>query len=96
LIAALRRRDEAGIPIVADYGDAKLERQLKRADRANVRAAIILGDDELAAGVLGLRDLMARVQVKLPAALDDPDATAVDVLRWYGELRPASAILEAV
>ncbi len=96
LIAALRRRDEAGIPIVADYGDAKLDRQLKRADRANVRAAIILGDDELAAGALVVRDLMARKQVKLPTALDDPDVTAVDVLRWYGELRPPSAILEAV
>jgi len=96
LVAALRRRDEAGIPIVADYGDGKLERQLKRADRANVRAAIILGDDELAAGALGVRDLSARVQVKLPAPLEDPDATAVAVLRWYGDLRPPSGLSEAV
>jgi hypothetical protein len=61
-----------------------------------VRAAIILGDDELAAGALGVRDLSARVQVKLPAPLEDPDATAVAVLRWYGDLRPPSGLSEAV
>jgi histidyl-tRNA synthetase len=95
LVAALRRRDDLDIPVVADYGEGKLERQLKRADRANVRAALILGDDELATGTIAVRDLIARAQVKLPTTLDAPDVAAGDVARWYQALRPASAIAEA-
>ncbi len=95
LTAALRRRDETGVPIVADYGEAKLDRQLKRADRAGVRAAVIVGDDELAAGVVVARDLLARLQTKLPLGLDAPDAAAAEILRWYRALPNASAIPEA-
>jgi histidyl-tRNA synthetase len=96
LLAALRRNDEAGIPIVEDYGDAKLDRQLKRADRAGVRAAIILGDDELATNAVVARDLVARAQSKLPVALGSPDAAADAILQWYRALLPATAYPEAV
>ena len=92
----MRRRDDAGVPIVEDYGEAKLERQLKRADRANARAAVILGDDELAANVVVARDLLARTQSKLAVPLASADAAADEILRWYRELRPATAFPEAV
>jgi histidyl-tRNA synthetase len=96
LLAALRRRDDGGVPIVEDYGEAKLERQLKRADRGNARAAVILGDDELAANVVVARDLVARTQSQLSVPLASADATADEILRWYSELRPATAFPEAV
>jgi histidyl-tRNA synthetase len=60
-------------PIVMDYSDSKLETQLKRADRAGARMAVIAGDDELASGGVVLRDLERRDQVTsgpLPAATD--------------------------
>ncbi len=96
LLAALRRRDDAGVPIIQDYGEAKLERQLKRADRANARAAVILGDDEVAASVVVARDLVARTQSKLSVPLASAEVTADEILRWYRELRPATAFPEAV
>jgi len=96
LLAALRMRDDAGVPIVEDYGDAKLDRQLKRADRAGMRAAVIVGDDELATSSVVVRDLVARTQSKLPVALDSPAAAADAILQWYNALLPAAAFPEAV
>ena len=43
-------------------------KRLKRADKLNARAAVILGEDELERGVAAVRDLDAGVQVEL--ALD--------------------------
>jgi histidyl-tRNA synthetase len=34
-----------------------LSRRLKRANKVNARAALILGDDEIAKGIITLRDL---------------------------------------
>ncbi|HTV72978.1 MAG TPA: His/Gly/Thr/Pro-type tRNA ligase C-terminal domain-containing protein, partial [Candidatus Acidoferrales bacterium] len=64
LVAALRALDEAP-PITMDYHDAKIAAHLKRADRANARAAIIIGEQELETHTLTLRDLVQRTQESL-------------------------------
>ena len=53
-------------PTFADWQDRKLTAHFKIADRNNARWALILGDDELAAGELVLRDLAARADRRLP------------------------------
>lgn len=81
LVAALRRSSEE-LAITIDYGDAKIATQFKKADRANARAAVIVGDDEVASASLVLRDLVTRVQE--PLALPGGDAaTAAAILAWY-------------
>jgi histidyl-tRNA synthetase len=48
-----------GISADLSFGDRKLGKQLGAADRSGARFAIILGDDELASGMLTLKDLRA-------------------------------------
>src|SRR4029078_9209970 len=50
---ALRR---AGIAVEQDYR-GNMKRRMQRANKGNARAAIILGDDELAKGVAQLKNL---------------------------------------
>ena len=87
LVAALRR-SSGELPITIDYGDAKIALQFKKADRANARAAVIVGDDEIAAGRLVVRDLSTRAQDTLDADVDGDAvvAAAAGVLRWYRAL----------
>lgn len=47
---------EAGIAVELGYS-GNMKKRLKRADKANARLAVILGDDELAKGIAQLRDL---------------------------------------
>ena len=62
LFARLRR---AGL--VVDLGfRGNLGRRMKRADRLNARAALILGEDELAKGTITLRDLDSGEQSEVP------------------------------
>jgi histidyl-tRNA synthetase len=92
LVAALRRAS-GGVPILADYHEGKIGAHFKRAERARARAALILGDDELAQNQIVVRDLVARTQERLP--LDE--RLAESVLRWYAQLPAAAApIPEAV
>ena len=64
LLQALRR---AGV--VAEIGyRGNLKRRMERANRIGARAAVILGDEEIAAGVAQLRDLDAGTQEKVPLA----------------------------
>ena len=58
---------QAGIGALLPYRDS-LKAQLKQADRAHARFALILGDDELAAGVVTVRDLSGSQQVSVPRA----------------------------
>jgi histidyl-tRNA synthetase len=46
-----------GLAIVLGQPSAGFKAQLKRADRSGARFALILGDDEIAAGRVGLKDL---------------------------------------
>jgi histidyl-tRNA synthetase len=53
--------------VAADLGySGNLSRRMKRANRINARAAIILGDDELAKGSATLRDLDSGAQESVP------------------------------
>jgi histidyl-tRNA synthetase len=61
-------RSGGGPPVFADYADRKLAAHFKTADRNGARWALILGDDELAAGEIVLRDLEARSDQRLPLA----------------------------
>lgn len=53
LARELRRR---GIAVELDY-KGNMKRRLQRANKANARAAVILGDNELAKGVVAVKDL---------------------------------------
>lgn len=89
LVAALRA-GALDVPVTMDYGDAKLATQLRRADRIHARAALVLGDDERAAGTVIARDLATREQTTLgPAA--SPAGLADAVGAWYRTLPPAAA-----
>jgi histidyl-tRNA synthetase len=92
LVAELRRESGA-VPITIDYSEARIGSQLKRADRANARAAIIAGDEEIARRALTLRDLALRTQSDLEEVADH-GAAARSVLEWYralpGEIVPGT------
>jgi histidyl-tRNA synthetase len=47
---------DAGLIVELGYS-GNLQRRMRRADRIGARAAVLLGDDELARGVAMLRDL---------------------------------------
>jgi histidyl-tRNA synthetase len=55
-----------GLPAVAELSGRSLKGALKRADRLGSRYALILGDDELAAGEVTVKDLGAGEQQRLP------------------------------
>ena len=48
-----------GLRLVANCGGGSFKAQLKRADRSGARLALILGDEEAAAGVVGVKHLRA-------------------------------------
>jgi histidyl-tRNA synthetase len=62
LLQALRR---AGVAAEIAYR-GNLKRRIERANRQRARAALILGDDEIALGVVQLRDLDGGTQESLP------------------------------
>jgi histidyl-tRNA synthetase len=61
---ALRR---AGIAVEQDYR-GNMKRRMQRANKLNARAAVILGDDELAKGVAQVKDLDSGAQREVPLA----------------------------
>jgi len=72
---------EAGLRADRDYQGRKLKAQLKSADRLGAKFAAILGDDELAQGVITLKNLASGEQEtvalgELAAKLKEASATA--------------------
>ena len=63
-LAELRR--SLAIPTFVDFDERKLLAHLKTADRNGARYALILGDDELAAKSMVLRDLAERSDRSIP------------------------------
>jgi histidyl-tRNA synthetase len=55
-VALARRLREAGVPVDLAYR-GNMKRRLQRANKIGARAAVILGDTELARGVAALKDL---------------------------------------
>jgi histidyl-tRNA synthetase len=64
LAQELRR---AGFTVDLGYS-GNLKRRLQHANKVNARVAMILGEDELARGVVGLRDLDTRAQIDVALA----------------------------
>ena len=64
LAQSLRR---AGFSIDLGYS-GNIKRRLQRADKIKARAAVILGDNELARQVAALRDLDTGEQTEIPLA----------------------------
>lgn len=62
LAQELRR---GGLPVEMGYS-GNLKKRLQRADKLNARAAVILGEDEMAAGAATLRDLETGTQELVP------------------------------
>jgi len=63
LLADLRA---AGLPVTCTYGARSLKAQMRQADRAGAAYALLIGDEEVAAGVVTLRDLAAGTQETVP------------------------------
>lgn len=59
LLAELR---DAGVSARMDYAGRSMKSQMKQADKANARYALILGEDELAKGVVTLRNMESSAQ----------------------------------
>jgi histidyl-tRNA synthetase len=66
LVADLRR---AGIRADMDYTGRSLKAQMKLADKLGARYAVILGDEEVAAGVATVRDMSTSDQAGVPFAM---------------------------
>jgi histidyl-tRNA synthetase len=58
----------AGMAVELAYGARRLQRELERADRLGAATAVILGDEELAAGEAVVRDLGTGAQRRVPLA----------------------------
>ena len=65
LAGALR---EEGISADVDYGGRGMRAQFKQADRVGATYAVILGEEELAQGVITLRDMASGEEQKVPVA----------------------------
>jgi histidyl-tRNA synthetase len=63
LASELRR---AGIPTLLAFGDRSLKAQFRSAGATGANFVIVLGENELANGVVGLRDLRAHGQTDVP------------------------------
>jgi histidyl-tRNA synthetase len=61
-----------GLSCDLDYADRSAKGQFKQADRAGARYAGVIGDEELAAGVCSLRDMVSGEQRAVPIA-DGPE-----------------------
>lgn len=56
---------QQGIAVEQDYR-GNMKRRMQRANKLNARAALIIGDDELAKGVAQLKDLDSGAQREVP------------------------------
>lgn len=58
VLAEQLRREIPELKVIQNTGSANLNNQLKRADKLSARCAVILGEDELAAGTVSLKPLI--------------------------------------
>ena len=67
-------REETGLNVQVHAGTGKLKAQMKKADTSGAEVALILAEDELAAGVVALRQLRGTAQQTTMPAGDLPEA----------------------
>lgn len=60
VLAEQLRREIPELKVIQNTGSANLNNQLKRADKLSARCAVILGEEELAAGTVSLKPLMSK------------------------------------
>ncbi|HEY0798712.1 MAG TPA: His/Gly/Thr/Pro-type tRNA ligase C-terminal domain-containing protein, partial [Candidatus Baltobacteraceae bacterium] len=87
IVAALRQKADAP-PVTMEYSEIAMTTHFKRADRANARAALIIGADELRERRLTWRDLLVRNQESFPESAT-PAQTARDILERYHHMHEA-------
>ncbi len=63
-----RQFRNAGLKTLIDLEPRSMKAQLRQADKAGVRYASILGEDEIAKGVVQVRDLLKGEQHEVPRA----------------------------
>jgi histidyl-tRNA synthetase len=74
--AAAERLREGGVTVALDVSGASFKSQLRKADASGARFAVIVGDDEAAAGVVSVKPLREDApQVRVPIA------EAIDLIR---------------
>lgn len=73
VLADRLRRDVPGLRLLTHCGGGSFKSQFKKADRSGARIALVLGEDELAQGVIGikfLREDIEQVQIPLDGLAD--------------------------
>ncbi len=65
-LVLLNRLRQAGVPALIDYTGRSMKAQMRAANRAGARTALILGEDEVAGGVVGVKDMEGGGQETLP------------------------------
>lgn len=63
-----RELRDAGLRVESDLRGGSLKSQLRRADKIDARIAMILGESEVAEGVVQLKDLVNKTQERVPRA----------------------------
>ena len=82
LALAERLRDQLpGHGIVVHCGSAKFKTQFRRADESGARVALVLGDDELARGVVALKPLRGAEGTQIEHPMADVGARVAEFLR---------------
>src|SRR5439155_21418035 len=61
-----RHLRDLGVPTVRSVGQRSVKARLRHADAAGVRWTALIGDDELAAGTVSLRDMTQREPATIP------------------------------
>jgi len=77
-LAAATQLRAAGLPTEVYFGQARLKKQLKYADQRGIRAVVILGGDEIAAGQATVKMMESGQQTAVP--LGDLAAGLADLL----------------
>jgi histidyl-tRNA synthetase len=56
----------AGVPVIMSFGDRSIKAQMKAANNVGATYALIIGDDEVQAGTVAVRNLHSGEQVAIP------------------------------
>jgi histidyl-tRNA synthetase len=82
LALAERLRDQLpGRGVVVHCGSAKFKTQFRRADESGARVALVIGEDELARGVVAFKPLRGAETTQSEHAVDDVCAQVAEFLR---------------
>ncbi|MDA0979019.1 MAG: His/Gly/Thr/Pro-type tRNA ligase C-terminal domain-containing protein, partial [Proteobacteria bacterium] len=69
-----------GCRVLVHCGDGKFKSQLKKADASGASLALILGEEEISSGTIGVKSLRTGEQVKL-----DQEALTGYCLEFFGK-----------